>query len=128
MMMMMRMQSDTQQCKHCKLELTLDNFHNDRRTPNGSYRICKHCRSKYRRIIDISQKEYDEILRTQNNECAICGKDAEEFKSALGVDHNYKTDKIRGLLCTNCNLGLGHFKDSLSNLHQALMYIARHND
>lgn len=124
----MRMKNETQQCRHCKLELPLHNFHNDRTTPNGLYRVCRDCRSKYRRLIDLSQKEYDEILKSQNNQCAICGRDAKEFKSALNVDHDYKTDKIRGLLCMNCNMGLGHFKDSLSNLHKALMYIVKHND
>lgn len=124
----MRMPNETQNCKHCKLELPLHKFNNDRRTPNGCYRICRDCRRKHRRLIAISQKEYDEILKSQDNQCAICGKDAEEFKTALSVDHDYKTDKIRGLLCHNCNLGLGQFKDSLSNLHRALMYIAKHND
>ena len=76
----------------------------------------------------MSESKYQEILATQNNQCAICCRDAKEFKSALNVDHDYKTDKIRGLLCTNCNMGLGHFKDSLTNLHRALLYIAKHND
>ena len=126
--MMMRMQNDLQKCRHCKLELPSHNFHADRKQPNGLYNICRTCRSKYRRLIDMSESKYQEILATQNNQCAICCRDAKEFKSALNVDHDYKTDKIRGLLCTNCNMGLGHFKDSLTNLHRALLYIAKHND
>lgn len=125
---MMRMQNDLQKCRHCKLELPSHNFHADRKQANGLYNICRTCRSKYRRLIDMSESKYQEILATQNNKCAICCRDAEEFKSALNVDHDYKTDKIRGLLCTNCNMGLGHFKDSLTNLHRALLYIAKHND
>ena len=126
---MMRIQNnDLQKCRHCKLDLPLHNFHIDRKQANGFYNVCRSCRSKYRRLIDISQKEYQEILASQNNQCAICGKDATEFKTSLNVDHDYKTKKIRGLLCTNCNMGLGHFKDSLSNLHRALMYISRHSD
>lgn len=126
---MMRIQeNDLQKCRHCKLDLPLHNFHIDRKQANGFYNVCRSCRSKYRRLIDISQKEYQEILAAQNNQCAICGKDATEFKTSLNVDHDYKTKKIRGLLCTNCNMGLGHFKDSLSNLHRALMYISRHSD
>jgi hypothetical protein len=125
---MMRMNSnDLQKCRHCKLELSLFNFHNDRRTPNGYYDICKRCRSKHRRITNISDKEYKEILEAQNNQCAICCKDANEFKTALNVDHDYTNDKVRGLLCTNCNMGLGQFKDSLSNLHRAMMYLAKYN-
>lgn len=127
-MMMMRIQNELQKCRHCKLELPFHNFHNDRRTPNRIYNVCKSCRSKYRRLIDITDARYKEILEAQNNQCAICGKDASEFKTALSVDHDYKTNKIRGLLCINCNMGLGHFKDSLSNLHRALMYLSKYND
>ena len=125
---MMRNHNDLQQCRHCKLDLPSHNFHLDRKQPNGLYPTCRSCRSKYRRLINLSDKEYKEILESQNNQCAICGTDAEEFKTALNVDHNYKTQKIRGLLCTNCNMGLGHFKDSLSSLHRALMYIDKYND
>lgn len=123
----MRIQNDLQKCRHCKLDLPLHRFHKDKKTPNGLYHTCRSCRSKYRRLIDMSESKYKEILASQNNQCAICGKDANEFKTSLNVDHDYQTEKIRGLLCTNCNMGLGHFKDSLSNLHRALMYIAKHN-
>jgi protein-arginine kinase activator protein McsA len=122
-----RKPNDLQKCKHCKLELPLHKFHNDRRTPNRVYPVCKSCRSKHRRLIDISESKYKEILESQNNECAICCTNAEEFKTALSVDHDYSNDKVRGLLCTNCNMGLGQFKDSLSNLHRAMMYLAKHN-
>jgi len=122
------MQNDLQKCRHCKLELEAHNFHADKKQSNGLYNICRSCRSNSRRLIDMSENKYQEILATQNNQCAICGKDANEFKTALNVDHDYKTNKIRGLLCTNCNMGLGHFKDSLTNLHRALLYIAKHND
>jgi hypothetical protein len=124
----MKDQNETKQCRHCKLELPLHKYHLDRRNVSGSYSVCKDCRSSYRRLINIPKKEYDKILESQNNQCAICGTDAKEFKSALGVDHDYKTNKIRGLLCTNCNMGLGHFKDSLTNLNQALEYLDKHND
>jgi hypothetical protein len=127
MTMTMRMKDETQQCRHCKLDLPTHKFHRDRKKANGLYPTCRSCRSKYRRLIDISDVEYKKILEAQNNQCAICGTDASEFKFSLNVDHDYKTNKIRGLLCTNCNMGLGHFKDSISNLHRALLYIGRHN-
>jgi hypothetical protein len=125
---MTRIQNDLQKCRHCKLDLPLHRFHRDKKKANGLYHTCRSCRSKHRRLILISNAEYKKILESQNNQCAICGTDASEFKSSLNVDHDYKTQKIRGLLCTNCNMGLGHFKDSLSNLHRALMYIGRHSD
>ena len=127
-MMMMRMQNELRQCSNCKLELEAHHFHLDRKHPTGLRNTCRLCRRTSRRLINIPQSKYQEILESQNNQCAICGTDAKEFKKALSVDHNHVTKKIRGLLCVNCNVGLGHFKDSMSNLHRALLYIAKHND
>ena len=39
------------------------------------------------------------------------------------IDHNHKTNKIRGILCGNCNMGLGHFKDNLDVLKNAIKYL-----
>lgn len=63
------------------------------------------------------------MLQTQNNACAICSKDAKEFKIALSVDHDHATDRVRGLLCYKCNLGLGYFKDNINNLDRAKSYL-----
>ena len=124
----MRIQNDLQKCRHCKLDLPLHRFHKDSKKANGLYHTCRSCRSKYRRLIELSDAEYKKILESQNNQCAICGTDASQFKFLLNVDHDYKTNKIRGLLCTNCNMGLGHFKDSPTNLNKAVGYLARYGE
>lgn len=54
--------------------------------------------------------------------CAICGKPP---RARLQIDHNHKTGKYRGLLCDNCNIGLGHFKDSPELLRKAIDYLKR---
>ena len=83
-------------------------------------------RKKYR----ISQDDYLVMLEKQNYSCGICDKKLVEKKDKIGrnlvslkVDHDHKTNKVRGLLCNECNLGLGHFKDSVSNLKKAILYI-----
>lgn len=53
--------------------------------------------------------------------CAICG--AEPSTRALAIDHCHDSGKIRGLLCTRCNIGLGYFKDSIENLTKAIEYL-----
>ena len=77
----------------------------------------------------ISPEEYRLRLRNQKSLCAICGKketqtDHRSGKTrTLSVDHDHKTNKIRGLLCGNCNRGLGLFQDDLSLLLKAIKYL-----
>lgn len=71
--------------------------------------------------IDIEQ--YNKILKKQNYSCRICKLHESKFKKSLAVDHCHKTEKIRGLLCLNCNTGLGSFKDSTTILKKAIAYL-----
>ena len=72
----------------------------------------------------ISLDEYNEILASQNNECCICGtNDPGGPGSTFTVDHNHKTEEVRGLLCSNCNRGLGFFKDNPDHLFAATKYL-----
>jgi hypothetical protein len=43
------------------------------------------------------------------------------------VDHDHETNKIRGLLCSRCNTGLGLFFDNISNLENAILYLKKAN-
>lgn len=67
---------------------------------------------------------YDEQLKRQNGRCAVCGMT--EPGTASGyfcVDHNHATGQVRALLCGLCNLGLGHFMDSIPRLERAIGYL-----
>jgi len=77
----------------------------------------------------IRVEEYDAMRLAQNNRCAICDK---EFNAAnvkgshpanCNVDHCHSTGAVRGLLCNECNLGLGKFKDDISLLQAAVSYL-----
>ena len=64
------------------------------------------------------------MLAAQHGKCAICGGNRsikDTFR--LGIDHDHATGRIRGLLCGNCNIGLGHFDDSPGLLEKAADYL-----
>jgi len=63
-----------------------------------------------------------EKLEAQGGLCFICRKPPPD-KRHLALDHDHETDQIRGYLCWNCNLGLGHFKDNEELLQRAIEYL-----
>jgi hypothetical protein len=72
----------------------------------------------------ITSDDYFQMLKNQNNVCAICQKGQPDKKGKkLSVDHCHKTGKVRGLLCTNCNQGLGQFRDDTDVLGKAINYL-----
>jgi Recombination endonuclease VII len=75
---------------------------------------------------NLSYEKYLQIYNEQNGCCAIC-KTPKKLggKKGLLIDHNHKTMEIRGLLCTNCNNGIGKFKDSIELMKNAIDYCSR---
>jgi hypothetical protein len=74
----------------------------------------------------ITLDDYNQMLFNQNGCCAICDKHHTEFNRGFAVDHCHTTDKIRGLLCINCNLAIGNFYDNITILKNAIKYIKQH--
>ena len=72
----------------------------------------------------LTPEEYNKMLTESGGRCAICG---ESFEDTPRIDHCHTTGKVRGLLCHNCNVGLGHFKDSTENLLKAVEYLNARN-
>lgn len=68
----------------------------------------------------ITKAIYTSMVDSQGGKCAICGRIA-----ALVVDHSHETGKVRGLLCSNCNSGLGFMGDNPVVLRTAADYLAR---
>ena len=93
-------------------------------------------RSEYNRRLTLKKygltvEGYDAMYEAQKGLCAICGQ-PEIFKKNYGesseprmlpVDHDHKTGKPRKLLCSNCNLGIGNFKESVELLLAAAEYL-----
>lgn len=68
-------------------------------------------RYKLRTAYGMTLDEYYELLERQGNVCAICGKPPKSKR--LSVDHNHKTGKVRGLLCTKCNSNLSALESDM---------------
>lgn len=73
----------------------------------------------------ITQEVYEKLLTSQNCKCAIC-KSIVDDSSKGHIDHCHKTGEIRGILCAQCNKGLGHFKDDANLLYTAIDYLKTH--
>lgn len=74
----------------------------------------------------MSIDDYKDLLKKQDEACAICRTPAQDRR--LAVDHDHATGEVRGLLCNNCNGGLGQFKDNLDNLLAAVRYLGLSDD
>jgi hypothetical protein len=72
----------------------------------------------------LTVADYERILAEQGGFCAICRRDKLGRFKRFHVDHDHATGRVRGLLCPDCNLGLGKFADDPSRLQAALKYLA----
>ncbi len=118
-------------CKCCGMEKVSEEFP---ALAHGKYR-CRDCLVAANREAQVrrqgySTQEYQALLAGQNGRCAICGvreghRSSRGLECRLAIDHDHRTGSIRGLLCNNCNRGLGRFKDSVALLESAIRYLKR---
>ena len=80
-------------------------------------------RSNLKRAYGLTLEQYDVMFDEQNGVCAICNEQATDGRR-LAVDHDHKTGKIRGLLCMNCNVGIGNLQDDITILRNAVDYLS----
>lgn len=72
----------------------------------------------------ITEERFWEMLREQDNCCAICSVEFGPTSRRVAIDHNHRTGEVRGILCAKCNLALGTFQDSPYILKAAVRYLA----
>ncbi|GAB3839376.1 endonuclease VII domain-containing protein [Micromonospora andamanensis] len=122
-------------CPDCEQIKPLGDFPSTTRKAGGRHSYCKPCHNArgkgtaqrlyggtreyhLRRRYGIGQREFDELLAEQGGVCAVCGDPDPEH-----VDHDHRTGWVRGILCFNCNGGLGQFRDSPTRLARAITYL-----
>jgi hypothetical protein len=87
--------------------------------------------ARMKKVYGLPRDQYDQMLAEQGGRCAICGAEPDptspaRLAHALHVDHDHATNKIRGLLCYQCNLALGNFRDNETFLLAAVEYLRGH--
>lgn len=135
-------------CKKCSSALATERYHKDIVKSRAKMRENRlknpekarlNCRNQYHKNknkhknyslkkYNIDLNDYNEILKNQNNCCAICKNPQSDFIKSLAVDHDHKTGRIRALLCEKCNVGLGSFRDNPELLRKAADYIEFYNN
>lgn len=96
-------------CTRCRQDLPLDTF-----TPRNAH--CRPCKAAYQRWRTALGKERLRALLAQG--CSVCGT-----AERLVVDHCHATERLRGTLCSHCNLALGHAFDDPSRLRALAAYL-----
>lgn len=73
----------------------------------------------------LTLKCYEKMEKKQKGLCLICKGEEPSKKKKLVVDHCHSTGKVRGLLCSKCNQGLGYFMDDIQSLKIAIKYLKK---
>lgn len=136
-------------CSKCKEEKSFDEFYKKSTTKDGYYGHCKKCQNEYSKKhydnnVDyyvkkakrwqsentvnghgITKEQHQSMLNKFNGLCWICKKN-----DATVIDHNHNCNIgkgcencVRGVLCKQCNWGLGNFKDNPEYLFNAIEYL-----
>ena len=142
--------SHSKVCSVCKKRVDFNSFYNSSSNVDGKANRCKVCddmakkkwstsnpASQYKSMrrnnlwtkYGMTLEDYDKILTDQDSKCAICGLPEQDNKvcgkyNSLSVDHDHDTSEVRGLLCNQCNRGIGMLQDSTNILQKALNYLS----
>jgi hypothetical protein len=126
-------------CTDCGLTKPVQLFPRNKNTKDGFHCYCKVCnnaRSRESRDrlhggsrhyhlkhrYGIGADDFDRLVDEQGGMCGICRRSDPEH-----VDHAHDTGEVRGILCFNCNGGLGQFRDSVDALRSAVVYLDAHD-
>lgn len=129
-------------CPRCGETLPYSEFHKASRAKDGCQPYCKPCRNEYyrkynRENIDkavraqykyrygITKEKKRDLLHAQGWACPICGRLWVDDPRDFHLDHDAKTGLVRGVLCPECNKGLGQFYDNPEFLRNAANYLER---
>ena len=118
-------------CIVCNKRNRIESYHRNKEEINRSrsernihkgYNRKWHIMRRYR----ITLEDYEEMLESQDNKCAICGGPPNGSSvTKFCIDHDHESGEVRGLLCNKCNCGLANFRDDRDVLKNAAKYLER---
>lgn len=119
-------------CRSCLETKLLTEFSNTKpsRSKDGRHAYCLVC-SRFKEKLwkyGITKDEYVSLYEFQNGCCAICNLELPFMTRDTHLDHCHSTNKIRGILCRSCNVGLGNFGDNPELLESAALYLRKRGD
>jgi len=139
----------TKTCSKCKIEKPLSSFQPRHGHPYLLRSQCRPCKAagsnaskkrtgykwkrppEQRRLhrlkwqFGLTEQDYADLYTKHSGKCAICGTDEKDTHGRrLRVDHCHRTGRVRGLLCSQCNSGIGMLRDSETILKQAIKYLS----
>jgi len=113
------------ECKCCNKAATKAR----RQGPRRQQILDKQIDSQMMRLYGIGLDDYNTMLEDQGGKCAICGtSEPGHGGNRFCIDHCHTTGKVRGLLCMPCNVSIGHLKDNVQLIENALNYVKVHTD
>lgn len=118
-------------CASCGELLPIESFQKTKDFSEYRRKVCTSCYTlgKTLKEFGLSLDEYNQMLESQKNVCAICG--CAETRTRYGkalrlcIDHDNQTGKVRGLLCSNCNVAIGLLQHDPALISEALSYLEK---
>ena len=117
------------ECNNCGIVQPVQNFQH--MLAGEIKRKCSTCKRNETNIVRHLKTIH--TYPDENYLCPICNRDIEELgkKGQMRLqtwvlDHCHDTEVFRGWLCSNCNTGLGAFKDDLKRVTNACEYLNQH--
>lgn len=113
----------TSRCLRCHYKIAKEKYHNDEEYRKKTNQSNRNNTLLKRYGIDVSQ--FEAMIEEQGNSCLVCKIQFDKSSSSQkpNIDHCHRTGKVRGILCTLCNAGLGSFRDSQMFLYSAITYL-----
>lgn len=105
-------------CRPCATEKS-----REWRKQNADRRKASKTRAHAKARYGLTLEEYTAAIAHASGTCDICGLDTSKTKKGSQLDHCHRTGKIRGVLCSKCNTGLGLFDDNIEVLLKAVAYL-----
>lgn len=109
-------------CTRCKQTKAVKEFHKNAGNKSGYCQMCKVC-TRVHGIASYYKTTTEHARELLSCTCCEICKRQLKTDPEKKIDHNHETGKIRGVLCDTCNLGLGCFRDNITFLANAVLYL-----